>query len=106
MTDATQQRSNLQSSHAVAELTGALFLCLGGSLIIDHTGRRSRIIPEAPEAIPQLPDPRPHEVFHSSEEWAGAMKLVDYLLTRLHPVDQAFVWDAFAEAVVERRAEQ
>ena len=92
-------------SHDNAVLVSSLFVGLGGHLLITREGKRSRSLPctglwNDTNPWPNLPGARPTERFHVADEWAGAMKLADYLLVRLHPDDRDFAFDAFGMAVV------
>ena len=100
---------HFERSHDLAVLVGGLFTRLGGHLMIEPDGRRRRSIPctglwTDANPWPNLPGAKPTERFHFDDEWEGAMKLVDYLLVRLHPDDCTFVFDAFGVAVTGRLA--
>ena len=91
----------------------ALFLAgmvqrLGGFLSIDGGGRRSVGWPESPsldcaDGIPQMPNARPWQQFHSDEEWRGAMKLADYWLRRLSERDKELVFTLAAPICMDDR---
>lgn len=83
----------------------ALFLAqllrsLGGSFDGDSKGRCYVGRPFDSDYLvggrPQFSDARPHEKFHSDEEWQGALKLVDYCLHRLSDSDKDLIFGMFA----------
>jgi hypothetical protein len=86
-----------------------VFRRLGGSFSIGSNGTRYFGRPEPVlfrmrgEGLPQMPDPAPHEKFHTAEEWRGAIKLVEVLLRRLSDADTDLIFDQFAAAAVDER---
>lgn len=85
----------------LAMFVAGIFQRLGGRLAIDG-GQHIRWRPEPAhfrikgEELPQLPDAKPWEEFHSADEWRGALKVAEYWLTRLSPADRSFVYTYFA----------
>ena len=90
-----------------AIVIAGMFLRLGASLIIDNDGARRMILPEPcsfrmdgrdlPEPVPNA---MPHEAFLNDEQYRGALRMVTGMMSRLHPRDAAFVYDAFAHVSV------
>lgn len=99
----------LPESSDIAGFCAMLFMRLGGSFAIGSNGVRYAGKPEPilfrlqGEGLPQLPDAKPHECFHSDAEWQGAIKLVDYCLSRLCKADRDFVYGALASVSVDDR---
>lgn len=101
-----QHPNELPQSADIAALISMLFLKLGGALYIHRNGKRAISRPctglfSDSHPLPQFPGAGLTEQFHSFDEWNGAMKLVGYLLARLHPDDKDFAFDAFALVSVE-----
>lgn len=93
-------------SPAIAVLIACAFQRLGGHLTITSRGERMRGRPCSGAycsgaELPQLPGVEPWERFHSPKEWEGAIKLLDYFLTRLDSRDKDLIFDGFVEAAVE-----
>ncbi len=89
----------------VALLVANLFTRLGGQMYISN-GRRQISKPEPAhfqmngEELPQMPGAMPHERFHSNDEWRGAIKLADYLFSRLSDADADLVFQYLAPVSV------
>lgn len=85
----------------LALFVAGLFQRLGGRLQI-YEGRRSVWRPEAAffqiegDGLPQMPNAKPHELFHSDAEWRGALKVVEYWLARLSSADKDLIFTFFA----------
>ena len=92
------------SPHA-AMLLGSVFIRLGGYFSIDGRGQRGigRMYQPALDEMPQLPDATPCEQFHTSDEFDGAVKLLDALIRRLDKSDRDYLFDAFAYATADDR---
>lgn len=92
-------------SPQAAFLLGSVFIRLGGYFSIDSRGQRGlgRIYQVAMEVMPQLPDATPCEQFHSSEEFDGAVKLIDALIRRLDKSDRDYLFDLFAHGAYDER---
>lgn len=95
-----------------ANLMACLFLRFGGSFHIEGNGDRRIMVPEPcmfrlnDQDMPSLPNAKPHEQFHRSDEFRGAMKLITGVLARLHPEDRDFIYDAYAHALTAQQAEE
>ena len=98
--NARTERQAFPDSREIATLAGMLFCSLGGKLIIDKDGHRSRQQPEpaqfrlADSPLPVLPHAEPHEAFHSGDEYRGAIKVLSYMLDRLSDNDRDFLFEA------------
>ena len=106
-----ERSTNLPQSAECAVLIYGMFAKLGGYICIDHKGRRQRMLPctgtwSKDNPYPQMPDAHPCEQFHSGDEWAGALKLMDYLFVRLDKADRDFIYDAFAAVSTPYDVEQ
>lgn len=102
---ADEQPEEMPSVPSAAFLLGCVFKRLGGFFSIDSEGSRGMGRPcyRAGDELPQLPDADPCERFHSREEWAGAIKLVEGLIWRLSKEDRDFIFAALAHEVVDDR---
>jgi hypothetical protein len=99
----------LPESSDIAGFCAMLFIKLGGTFAVGSNGVRYAGRPEPvlfrlqEKGLAQLPEPEPHERFHSSDEWRGAIKLLDYCLARMSQADQDFIYAAFASVAVDDR---
>ena len=78
---------------------------LGGWFCIDSRGKRGIGQPlySSDDELPQLPNANPRERFHNSDEWQGAIKLLDALLHRMDPDDTNTIFDLMAAVAVDER---
>jgi hypothetical protein len=89
-----------------AFVLGLLFQRLGGSFAIASNGKRyiGRMFePVHESAIPQLPGAEPHQRLLNTEQWEGAMRVIESGLSSLHPDDRTFLFDVFASVAVDDR---
>lgn len=105
----SKSKDRLPSNLDVAGIFAALFLRLGGTFTVGSNGVRYVGRPEPAlfrlqkRGLPQLLESEPWEQFHSADEWRGALKLVDYVLTRLSESDQDWVFGCFASVAMDDR---
>ncbi len=84
---------------------------MGGWFTIDSNGKRYTGVAEpifldgqtGEPVLPQLPDAKPHERFHSADEWRGAVKLLDALLRRMDRSDTDTIFEIMASVAVDER---
>jgi hypothetical protein len=87
----------------LALFVATLFQRLGGSLTIDADGRRQSRQPDFSiskqdrHAMPVLPDSRDGERFRNEDEWRGAIKLMNYWLSRLSVRDRDYIYTLCAD---------
>lgn len=100
---ASASPTELPSMPDAALLLGQVFRCLGGWLSIDSRGRRGLGSPLCFDGdFPQLPDADQREQFRTSDEYRGAIKLLEGLMRRLGEADQEYLFLMLAlEAVDE-----
>lgn len=102
--------SELPSNPLMAVTLAMAFKTLGGDFSISSRGVRymGRAMPymygKGGEPLPQLPSAAPHETFHSSDEWNGAMKVLDILLRGCPQEDMDVVYGIFAQTAVDERS--
>ena len=93
----------------VGMMLALLYRRLGGSFSIASNGSRYFGRPEPcyfrlqGQDLPQLAGAKPHERFLCPEEWAGAIKLVEALLQRLHSADSDMIFDLLATVALDER---
>lgn len=93
----------------IAGLAAMLFIKMGGHFSIGSNGERYSGRPEPclfriqDQSLPVLPGAEPHEQFHSDEEWRGAIKLLDYIISRLSAADKNMIFDGFASVAIDER---
>ena len=109
MAEPAEQLQPLPQSVDAAFMLAMVFRRLGGSFSIGSNGVRYFGRPEPVlfrhqgRNVPQLADARPHERFHSPEEWTGAIKLIQALLLRLGEQDFKLVFDLLASVAIDER---
>lgn len=84
-------------------IAAMLWLTLKGTMNIGGDGRRYRGQPElcSAESLPKLPGSQPWETFLNVDEYRGAMKLLDYILSRASEADRALVFTTFASMALD-----
>jgi len=99
----------LPESIDIAGFCAMLYIKLGGNFAVASNGVRYAGKPEPilfrmnGDGLPQLPEAKPHERFHSDDEWQGAIKLLGYCLARLSDADKDMIFGAFASVAVDDR---
>lgn len=87
----------------LALFVATLFQRLGGTLAIDGDGRRQTQLPDfsafqkVRRSKPMLPDARDGERFRNEDEWRGAIKLMNYWLSRLSVRDRDYIYTLCAD---------
>ena len=104
----TGQLHVLPDCPELALLIAGAFQSLGGYLTTGSDGQRYAGRPEClrlthPDGRPQLPKARSWEEFHSDDEWRGAIKLIDFWISRLSDRDKNFVFTLFAPVCIDPR---
>jgi hypothetical protein len=97
----------LPADPEVAFVLGIVFRQLGGFFAIAGNGKRyfGRIEPAHESTVPQLPGSKPHQRLGSPEQWEGAMRVVETLLSALHPDDKTMLFDLFADCATDPRGD-
>ena len=96
-------------SPEIAIMTAGLFQKLGGNFSISSNGNRyaGRPMPylfaDQGEGLPQLPVRSVSGLFHSEDEWQGAIKLLDYILHELSQNDRDLIYFTFAPVALDER---
>lgn len=97
------------SSIEAAFVIASTYRQLGGWLTIDSNGHRyfGRAEPslylDQGQSIPQLPGASPSRLFHTPDEWNGAIKLLEAMIVNLSAEDREFIFALFAPVCVDDR---
>ena len=104
-----KQSHTLPVSNETALFIGMLYERLGGGFIVSSNGTRQMGRPEPcvfemnGEVLPQLPFAQPHNQLLNDEQWRGAMRMLDCLISALSSDARTVIFDHLAPVVIDDR---